>query len=568
MDERRLLGKILVDLEMVTPEQIKQALRRQQTSGRKIGEELVEMGIIDTNAVTLALGEQFSMEVVNLDDVEVPPEVMENVSRAVADEYCILPLEQHEDGSLTIVVSDPMDLFTLDYLRFILNCSITPVLAPRQSVLDAIEKTYGGKDAIFDQNHLDENIDVHEREDGRETADGEDDDAPIIRLVHQIIGEALEQRASDIHIEPFDDRVRIRYRIDGVCRETQSPPKTAQGALISRIKIMAGMDIAEKRKPQDGSISLRVQGRDIDIRVSDIPATYGESIVMRLLDKERGLLDLEQLGFDESDLTRFEKVIRRPNGIILVTGPTGSGKTTTLYSALKRLNRPDVKIITAEDPVEYVMSGINQTEVKRKIGLDFSRILKAMLRQAPNIILVGEIRDLETADAAVQASLTGHLVCSTLHTNDAPSALTRLMDMGVKPFLVASSVIAVMGQRLVRVLCEECKEAYEPTDIELKMVGMSPEMISGPKIYKASGCPTCNGTGYRGRLGVYELLEMNSELRKLVFERASVLEMTRAARRSGMTTLQEDGVRKILKGLTSTEEVVRLTHQVEAILAE
>jgi len=396
---------------------------------------------------------------------------------------------------------------------------------------------------------------------GDDAEDGvEGDDAPIIRLVHLVIAEALRQRASDIHIEPLAHRLRIRYRIDGVCFEVDSQPKINQGPILSRIKIMAGMDIAEKRRPQDGRINLTVEGREIDIRVSALPCTSGESIVMRLLDKERGLKDLRELGFEDDDFKRFNSMIKRPNGILLVTGPTGSGKTTTLYAALKKLNQPDVKIITAENPVEYLLPGVNQCEVRPKIGLDFARILRAMLRQAPNIILVGEIRDKETAEIAIQAALTGHLVCSTLHTNDAPSAITRMIELGVKPFLVSSSLLGVVAQRLMRVLCDNCKEPYTPSAAELMTVGITPEMAEGHTIFKPVGCARCRHSGYRGRLGAFELMEMNNELRAMVFDGVSTQKLRKAAELNGMKTLQRDGVRKILVGKTSVEEVLRLTH--------
>jgi type IV pilus assembly protein PilB len=388
------------------------------------------------------------------------------------------------------------------------------------------------------------------------------DDAPIIKFVQLAFTEAVKMRSSDIHVEPMEDRLRIRYRIDGICREVQSAPKRLQGAILSRIKIMAEMDIAEKRKPQDGRIAINILGRDLDVRVSAIPATHGESIVMRLLDKQVGLLTLEELGFHPMDYKRFKSIVKRPNGIILLTGPTGCGKTTTLYAALQELNRPDVKIITAENPVEYCIPGINQSQVVHKIGLTFQRILRSMLRQAPNIILVGEIRDTETAEIAIQAALTGHLVFSTLHTNDAPSAITRLLDMGVKPFLVASSLQAVMAQRLVRVLCPNCKEPDpSPDPALLTACGLRSEDIRGKKIYRAVGCAQCNNTGYRGRKGIFELMEMNTTLRDLAFKRAPLAKITDVAKMSGMVTLLEDGVKKVLDGITTLEEILTVARR-------
>jgi len=374
-----------------------------------------------------------------------------------------------------------------------------------------------------------------------------------------IIQEAVNMRASDIHIEPFEDRIRVRYRIDGVCVERQNPARRLHGAMISRVKIMARMDIAEKRRPQDGRIKMVVGGKDIDMRVSIMPSTHGQAIVMRILNKENIKVGIRQLGFGDNDYQRFQSIIRRPNGIFLVTGPTGSGKTTTLYAAMNDLNRPDRKIITAEDPVEYYLPGINQVEVRHNIGLDFARIIRAMLRQAPNIILVGEIRDQETADMAIQASLTGHLVFSTLHTNDAPSAITRLIDMGVQPFLVSCSIIAIMAQRLVRVVCPKCKRPDKPDPAELRAIGLVPEQLEETNFSRGAGCGNCQHSGYRGRLGVFELMPLNATLRDLTFRSEPTQNIRRQARLFGMTTLLEDAADKAVKGITTVEEVLRIT---------
>jgi len=557
-EERKLLGRILVENGVLTEEQLKNAVVQQQKNGTMLGETAIELGYATEETVTQALAQQFNLPYIDLNTTEIPDEVIRTIPYNIAKEYSIIPVA-HKDGRLQVAMTNPNDLFALDNLRFILNMDIECALAPRGRVLEAIESYYQKHTKTSMEAAAQSNVEVTVRGgEGRDT--GEGDDAPIIRLVHLIIAEALRQRASDIHIEPLAHRLRIRYRIDGVCFEVDSQPKINQGPILSRVKIMAGIDIAEKRRPQDGRINLTFEGRDIDIRVSALPATNGESIVMRLLDKEKGLKNLEDLGFDSTDLKHFDSIIKRPHGILLVTGPTGSGKTTTLYAALKKLNRPDVKIITAENPVEYLIQGINQCEVKPKIGLTFARILRAMLRQAPNIILVGEIRDHETAETAIQAALTGHLVCSTLHTNDAPSAISRLVDLGVKPFLASSSILAVMAQRLVRVLCDNCKEPYTPTTSELRAVGMTPETIEGRTVYRKGGCARCKHSGYLGRLGVYELMEMNTELRTLTFNGASTQEIRKTARLNGMTTLQEDGIRKILAGVTSIEEVLRLTH--------
>jgi type IV pilus assembly protein PilB len=388
----------------------------------------------------------------------------------------------------------------------------------------------------------------------------DDSEAPIVRLVNLVIGEAVRGRASDIHVEPMADRVRVRYRVDGVCHIRDDVPKAMQAALATRFKIMSGMDIAEKRLTQDGRIKMKFGGQQIDFRVSALPSYHGESIVLRILRPESAQVGIEALGFEEDNYQTFQRIIRRPNGIFLVTGPTGSGKTTTLYAALQELNRPDKKIITAEDPVEYNFTGMNQCQVKEEIGLSFARILRAMLRQAPNIILVGEIRDKEVADVAIQAALTGHLVFSTLHTNDAPSAITRLIDMGVKPFLVASSIQAIMAQRLIRVICSECKtEAPEPDKFVLRLLNFTPDELEGAKFMKGAGCKHCGGTGFRGRQGIFELLVMNNELRELAQRRATVAELRKAAVAAGMRNLLADGKIKILRGVTTLDEVARIT---------
>jgi type IV pilus assembly protein PilB len=403
-------------------------------------------------------------------------------------------------------------------------------------------------------------IDISETEAAKPHADAGESDAPIVKLVNLIIQEAVSLRASDIHIEPFADRIRIRYRIDGMLVERDSPPRRMLAPLLSRIKIMGNIDIAEKRRPQDGRIKMHINGRHYDLRVSMLPTTNGQSAVMRILDRGNIQLSIKELGFGDEDYARFQQIIKRPNGIFLVTGPTGSGKTTTLYAALNDLNRPDRKIITAEDPVEYYLPGINQVEVKHNIGLDFARIIRAMLRQAPNIILVGEIRDHETAEIAIQASLTGHLVFSTLHTNDAPSAITRLIDIGVQPFLVASSIIAIMAQRLVRVVCAKCKEPDQPPMAEIRAAGIMPDQLATATFMRGRGCNHCNHTGYRGRIAIYEMLRMTSAMRDMAFRREPTQTLRRNARLQGMRTLLEDGVQKALKGMTTLEEVLATCH--------
>ncbi len=564
--QRKLLGKILEEMKVATAVQIKQALKAQMSDpGKKIGEILVEMRVATASQITEALARQYNYPFVDLKTLKINPEAVKVVPRAVCEENSIYPIRAN-GKSLMIAMHDPLDLFALDNIKFILNRDIEIALAPKEDIVAAITKAYGSREksdmsaAIEQATMTQTEIKVR----GNAATDGEirDDDAPVIKFVQTMISDAVKQRASDIHVEPMEDRVRIRFRVDGICQEVSAPPKRLQGAVLSRIKIMAEMDIAEKRKPQDGRIKISVEGRDLDLRVSALPATHGESMVMRILDKSKGLIGLEEMGFHTSDFKRFKGLIKRPNGIILVTGPTGSGKTTTLYAALKELNRPDVKIITAENPVEYNLVGINQAQVKAGIGMTFQRILRAMLRQAPNIILVGEIRDNETAEIAIQAALTGHLVFSTLHTNDAPGALTRLIDMGVKPFLVASSIQAAMGQRLIRTLCLDCRAPEkDPDPVALSALNIRPEDLRGRTIYRAVGCDKCRKTGYRGRKGIYELMEMTSVMREMVFKKEPVQRIKEQARLAGMVTLLEDGVRKIFDGITTLSEVATITHR-------
>ena len=474
--------EILIRQGLVSPEQINEAKQMAKESGIKLPDALVRLGYATGEDVTRAIAEQNGLPYINVNEVTIPPSVIELVPESVARENAVLPLSEG-DGQLTVIISDPWDIDTVDKLRFILNKQIDLALAPREAILEAINRYYGqtiaeSADSML-QEFTDTAIDFTETVDDGSKGDEAIDEssAPIVRLVHLIISEAVQARASDIHIEPFENRIRVRYRIDGMLIERDSPPRRLLGAILSRIKILAKLDIAERRRTQDGRIKVTVGEKELDLRVSIIPTAHGQSIVMRILDKDNIRVGLKQLGFGEDDFLKFRQLIQRPNGIILVTGPTGSGKTTSLYAALNALNTPDRKIITAEDPVEYYLPGVNQVEIKHEIGLDFARVIRAMLRQAPNVILVGEMRDLETAQMGIQASLTGHLVFSTLHTNDAPSAITRLIDMGVPSYLVASSVVAIMAQRLVRVVCQKCKQPYNPSEATLQAAGVTPEMI-------------------------------------------------------------------------------------------
>ena len=509
-----------------------------------------------------AMAEQHGLDYVNLGEVVIPPSVVELVPESVARENVAIPLAE-SDGTLTVIVSDPMDYDTFDKLRFILNRQIEIALAPREAILEAINRHYGqtvGESADsmlqeFTDTAIDFTETMQEAEAGEEEVD--ESSAPVVRLVQLIITEAVQLRASDIHIEPFEDRIRVRYRIDGVLVERDSPPKRLLGAILSRVKILSKLDIAERRRTQDGRIKVTVGEKDLDLRVSVIPTSHGQSVVMRILDKDSIKVGLRQLGFSEGDYQKVKNLIQRPNGIILVTGPTGSGKTTSLYAALNELNTPDRKIITAEDPVEYYLPGVNQVEIRHDIGLDFARVIRAMLRQAPNVILVGEMRDLETAQMGIQASLTGHLVFSTLHTNDAPSAITRLIDMGVQSYLVASSIVAIMAQRLVRVVCQKCKQPYTPSEALLEAAGITPEMAANATFLKGRGCGNCQGAGFRGRLGIFELMLMSPKIRELAFNSAPTDQIRRTAINEGMKTLYWDGIDKVLRGVTTLEEVFR-----------
>jgi type IV pilus assembly protein PilB len=554
---------ILVTKGILGPDQIEEASALQQSTGAKLADALVKLGYVTAEQVVSAQAEKAGVQFVDLTEITIPQAVVELVPESVARENVVLPLTQ-ENGTLKIIMSDPQDFDTVQKLQFILNKDIQPVLAVREQIVEAINRHYGQTETESVDSMLaeftDTAIDFTETESISAAVAAEDSDAPVVKLVNLIISEAISLRASDVHVEPFADRVRVRYRIDGVLVERDSPPRRLLAPMLSRIKIMSSMDIAEKRRPQDGRIKMTVSGKHFDLRVSVLPTVHGQSAVMRILDRGSIQISIKDLGFAEDDYQRFQTIIKRPNGIFLVTGPTGSGKTTTLYAALNELNRPDRKIITAEEPVEYYLPGVNQVEVKHNIGLDFARIIRAMLRQAPNIILVGEIRDVETAEIAVQASLTGHLVFSTLHTNDAPSAITRLIDIGVQPFLIASSVIAIMAQRLVRVICSKCKEPDQPPAAELKAASITQDKLASANFMRGRGCSHCHHTGYRGRLGIFEMMKLNSAIREMTFNREATQAIRRQARLHGMRTLLEDGVNKALKGITTLEEVLSICH--------
>ncbi len=558
------IAEILTGVGLVNNQQAMAALARCDSEERSITDVLVEDGITSEMDILKALANQFGMETISLANMEIPQDVVDMVPGNVARRYKVMPV-YHNESSLGIAISDPLtDVDTLDTLRYVLKRDLEGVVAPPEEIAAAIKNFYPDTEGTVEsmlseitEGSVTMPTDLQDL--ALEEQDVTDSDAPIIKLVSLIIMEAFRSRGSDIHLEPMERKFRVRYRIDGVLHEVDSPPRRLQSAITSRLKIMSNMSIAEKRVPQDGRIEINVMGRDIDLRVSSIPTNHGESIVMRILDKESLTLGLSQLGFFSDDQQMFEKLTSMPDGIFLVTGPTGSGKTTTLYSCLNQLNRPDRKIITVEDPVEYQLSGINQVHVRADIGLTFSAALRSMLRQAPNIVMIGEIRDKETAEIAINASLTGHLVLSTLHTNDAPGAVTRLIDIGVKPFLVASSTRGIMAQRLVRSICPECKEEVTPTDKELRSLGQSADQFSGVSIYRGAGCHVCSETGYKGRKGIFELFEVNDEIRNMIYERLSTTQLRAKARELGMRTLREDGLRKVVAGITTLEEVFRVT---------
>jgi len=555
------LGEVLLDMGLIGEQDLYSALQEQKLTGDSLGKILVRMGTVSAESLSSALAEQFGMEVIKLSETEIPGEVLKKVPVAVARRQKIIPVKM-EDNTLTLAMASPLEMLTLDNLQAMLDCEIQGAISTESEVDAAIQKYYGTEESTIDT--IIDEMSHSALEFGSETADEEEEDtedAAMVKLVTLIILEAFRSRASDIHIEPMEKRFRIRYRIDGVLNEVPGPPRRLRGPVTQRVKLMAGMNIAEKRVPQDGRIKIRLLGKDLDLRVSALPGLFGESVVMRILDKSSLLLGLDELGFMEDDRKLFESTIKTAHGIFLVTGPTGSGKTTTLYACLNKLNTPDKKLITVEEPVEYMLSGVNQSQVRNEIGLTFASILRSMLRQAPDIIMVGEIRDKETAEIAVRSALTGHLVFSTLHTNDAPSAITRLIDLGIKPFLVASSVQAIMAQRLIRLICKSCREEYEARGDELIAADIDPSQKGKVKLYKGKGCEKCGNSGYMGRAGIFEFMLVSHAIQEMAMEQVSTLQIREQARKEGMKTLREDGVRKALAGITTLAEILRVTQQ-------
>lgn len=567
--QRKHLGEILYRNKLVDKDGLVKALKKAKAENKRLGEALVSLGMLTEDQVMQALAQQFGMEYIDLDKVQISASTMKLIPDELVKKHFVLPLGK-EDGRLKIIISDPLDLDMLDLLRFRLNAELECCLASPTKIRTHILHTMDEVRSSIDATAAELAAAGHaiEAEIRKAEAAQADDEGPIVRLVNLMIDEAVRLRASDIHIEPMSDRVRVRYRIDGVCSERDNIPKSMQAPVLARIKIMSGMDIGERRLPQDGRIKRTVDNKDIDFRVSSLPAYHGESTVLRILRPDSVNIGIQAIGFEAEDYERFTQIIRRPNGIFLVTGPTGSGKTTTLYAALQELNTPNRKIITAEDPVEYNIAGINQCQVRTEIDLTFDKILRSMLRQAPNIILIGEIRDGVVAEIAIQAALTGHLVFSTLHTNDAPSAITRLIDMGVKPFLVASSIQAIMAQRLIRVLCKECKAIDDNPDPHfLRLLNIRPEDLKERPIYKAVGCSRCNNTGFRGRIAVFEMMEMTTHVRELAFSRATASALRKAALASGMKSLLMDGRIKVFKGISTPQEIAQVT-QAEGLVMD
>jgi general secretion pathway protein E len=542
------LGEILIERRLIEQEDLDRALEIQKGRGEKLGKILIELGFVATRDVLAALSDQLAIPLITIDGA--PPSIpeIEGLAPRFMRQSRFMPVGI-EDSTLTVAMADPLDFETISAVRGFTGMKVDVALANEQEILDAIDKYYGEQEKESTELEGREGEAQEDLEQLRDMAS----EAPVIRLVNAMIAQAVEKRSSDIHIEPFEKEFRVRYRVDGILHNQEPPPRELKAAIISRVKLMAKLNIAERRLPQDGRIKIKVLGREVDLRVSTLPTLYGESVVMRLLDRSAGdFYDLHSLGFDQYMLDRMEHYTSLPHGILLVTGPTGSGKSTTLYSALKRINLPDKKIITIEDPVEYQMDGINQIHVNAQIGLTFASGLRHIVRQDPDVIMVGEIRDRETADIAIRSALTGHFVFSTLHTNDAPSAITRLVDMGVEEYLISSTVVAVLAQRLVRVICPKCKApAGKRTAPDGKVV----------ESFKGAGCDSCFGSGYTGRLGIFELMELNDELRNLILAKADAATLTAAARRNGMRTLREDGWLKVSLGMTSADEVLRVTQE-------
>ncbi|PIE90622.1 MAG: type IV-A pilus assembly ATPase PilB [Acidobacteria bacterium] len=567
------LGELLIQANIITPGQLQEALKAQEESGGRIGLTLIKLGYVSDQEITDFLSQQFGVPAVNLSAFDIDENIIKLIPPDVAKKYQVLPINRSH-ATLTLAMTDPSNVFAMDDIKFMTGYNIEPVVTSELALREAIDKYYGLTSAIALKNQMEE-FDFEEDDQSElEVVDDEEeidadalesstDAAPVVKIVNSILTGAVRKGASDIHIEPYEKEFRVRFRIDGMLHVETKPPMKLRDAILSRVKIMAKLDISEKRLPQDGRIKMKmkIDGRrkELDFRVSSLPTLFGEKIVLRLLDSDNLMLDMTKLGFEESSLEKFQRAINRPWGMALVTGPTGSGKTNTLYSAIQQLNKPNTNIMTAEDPVEFNMAGINQVQMKDQIGLNFAAALRSFLRQDPNIVLVGEIRDFETAEIAIKASLTGHLVLSTLHTNDAPSTINRLMNMGIEPFLVATSVHLIAAQRLIRRVCKECKHIVPTPEKALLDIGMTKAEAEGAEIYEGQGCPTCNQTGTKGRVGLFEVMEMSDDLRELVLTGANAVELREQAITEGMITLRRSGLTKILAGVANIEEVLKET---------
>jgi type IV pilus assembly protein PilB len=570
------LGEILLKENLISAEQLKQAIEHQKANGGRLGNSLVKLGFLSDDEVTAVLSRQYGVPSINLSYFEVDQSVIKLIPMETAMKYQILPLSR-VGSSLTVAMVDPTNVFAMDDIKFMTGFNIEPVVASETAIMEAIKKHYGSVEDVERKKEIEEIVSFID-EGGAESVELEAEDestlnlaalekaaeeAPVIKLVNYILTDAVKRGASDIHMEPYEKEYRVRYRVDGMLQTIMNPPLKLRDAIISRVKIMSKLDISEKRLPQDGRIMIKMmhngKKKQLDFRVSVLPTLHGEKVVMRLLDKENLRLDMTKLGFEPESLAKLQKAIFKPYGMVLVTGPTGSGKTNTLYSSISQLNKPDTNIVTAEDPVEFQLPGINQVQMKEQIGLNFAAALRSFLRQDPTIILVGEIRDFETAEIAIKAALTGHMVLSTLHTNDAPATISRLMNMGIEPFLVATSVHLICAQRLARRICTECKVEEDVSPQVLIDAGFTPEEARTTKIYKGQGCSTCNNRGYKGRVGLYEVLEITDELRELILVGASVLELKKKGVEQGMITLRRSGLTKVMAGMTTLEEVIRET---------
>ena len=557
------LGDMLVKAGLITREQLDKALQQQQSGGGRIGTNLVKLGFIGEDDITSFLSRQYGVPSINLSHFDIDPNVIKLIPSEIAQKHQVIPINR-TGNVLTIAMADPSNIFAIDDIKFMTGYKVEPVVAAETSIKNAINKNYDSAGMVEDIMKDFDDKDIQALAEGDDSINVAElgkaaEDAPVVKLVNLILTDAIKKNASDIHIEPYEKSFRVRYRIDGILYDVMQPPTRLKAAITSRIKIMSNLDIAERRLPQDGRIKIKMGGKEMDYRVSTLPTLFGEKVVMRLLDKGNLQLDMNKLGFGQQALTDFETGLFMPFGMVLVTGPTGSGKTTTLYSALSRLNTVDTNIMTAEDPVEFNLGGINQVQTKAEIGLTFAAALRSFLRQDPDVIMVGEIRDYETAEIAVKAALTGHLVLSTLHTNDAPGTISRLLNMGVEPFLVAASANVIVAQRLARRVCQQCKEIVPVPPPALLNVGFSPEDSKTLKTYKGKGCMTCTDTGYKGRVALYEVMIIKDNIKEAVLQGASVTELRELGRRNGMQTLREAGLQKIREGMTSVEEVLRVT---------